>query len=345
LSGPQPTPQPANGRGAAPRCTIGISGVGSYVPDRIVTNHELERKVDTTDEWIRTRTGIAERRVAAAEQATSDLAREAARRALADARIEGAAVDLVIVATVTPDHPFPAVSSVVQDAIGAPRAGAFDLNAGCSGFIYAMAVGTQFVQTGTYRNVLVVGAETLSRIVDWSDRATCVLFGDGAGAVVLSPAPEGYGFLSFDLGSDGSGASLLYVDAGGSRTPATAETVAQCRHSIRMNGREVFKFAVRAIADSTKKALIAAGLTVADINCFVAHQANARIFDAAADRLGIEPARVYNNVSRYGNTSAASIPLALDEARAEGKIRRGDIVALVGFGAGLSWASAIVRWY
>lgn len=314
------------------------------MPEHVLTNTDLERMVDTSDEWIRTRTGISERRIAAPGEVTSDMAGLAAERALADAGLRGSDMDLVVVATVTPDHPFPSVSSTLQDRIGAGRAGAFDLAAGCSGFIYALVVGAQFIQAGTCERVLVVGAETLSRLVNWTDRATCVLFGDAAGAVVLSPAAQGFGILSFDLGSDGSGAGLLYVDAGGSRFPATPETVAAGRHAIVMSGREVFKFALRAIEDSTRRALAKAGLTVDDVDCFVAHQANARIFDAAAERLGIDPARVYNNVNRYGNTSSASIPLALDEARADGKVRPGDVVALVGFGAGLTWGSAIVRW-
>jgi 3-oxoacyl-[acyl-carrier-protein] synthase-3 len=331
-----------NGKGAD--ITAGIAGIGSYVPEQVLTNLDLERMVETSDEWITTRTGIAERRLAGPGEATSDMAVAAARRALDDAGVPGEAVDLVIVATVTPDHPFPAVSSTVQDVIGAPNAAAFDLAAGCSGFIYALVTGWQFIRAGTCERVLVVGAETLSRLVNWKDRSTCVLFGDGAGAALLTPAPEGYGILSFDIGSDGSGAGLLYVDAGGSRYPATSETVANSRHTICMNGPEVFKWALKMIEVSTRTALDKAGLDVSDIDCFVAHQANARIFDAAGKRLGIPPERIYNNVSRYGNTSSASIPIALDEARTEGRIRRGDVVALVGFGAGLSWASTIVRW-
>jgi 3-oxoacyl-[acyl-carrier-protein] synthase-3 len=334
----------SSGRRAVPKTGVGVSGVGSYAPARILRNADLEHLVETTDEWIRTRTGIAERRIAAPDEATSDMAIRAAQSALRDARLPGQEIDLVIVATVTPDHPFPAVASIVQDAVGAGRAAAFDLAAGCSGFIYAMITGSQFICSGAYRHVLVIGAETLSRIVDWTDRTTCVLFGDAAGAVVLGSCSEGFGILSFDMGSDGSGAPLLYVDAGGSRFPASSETVAAQRHSIRMSGAEVFKFAVRVIEESTRRALAKANLGVEDIDCFVAHQANARIFDAAAKRLGLRADRVYNNVHRYGNTSAASIPLALDEARGDGRIRRGDIVALVGFGAGLSWASTIVRW-
>ncbi len=324
--------------------SVGIYGVGSYTPDRVVTNLELEKLVETSDVWIRARTGIVERRIAAPEQATSDMAVVSAERALADAGIGGSEIGLVIVATVTPDHPFPHISATIQDTIGADRAAAFDLAAGCSGFIYSMAAAAQFLATGLYDRALVVGAETLSRIVDWRDRSTCVLFGDGAGAVVLGPTEPGFGMLSFDLGTEGSGAGLLYVDAGGSRIPASPETVAAARHCIRMNGPEVFKFAVRTIEESTRRAVQRAGLEIRDIDCFVAHQANARIFDAAARKLGLPADRVFNNVHRYGNTSAASIPIALDEARKEHRLERGDIVAMCGFGAGLSWASTVVRW-
>lgn len=318
--------------------------MGSCVPERVLTNADLERVVETTDEWIRTRTGIEERRIAAEGEATSHLAIRAAQRALADAGLKGEELDLIIVATVTPDNAFPSVSNLVQDAVGAKRAGAFDLAAGCSGFIYAMVTGAQFIATGAFERVLVIGAETLTRLVDWKDRSTCVLFGDGAGAVVLAPAEEGFGLLSFDIGSDGSGAELLYVEPMLSPPTMKGEPPPPPRPCIRMNGAEVFKFAVRIIDESTRRALRRAELDVADIDCFVAHQANARIFDAAAKKLGVPAERVYNNVRRYGNTSAASIPLALDEARGDGCLRAGEVVALVGFGAGLSWASAILRW-
>jgi 3-oxoacyl-[acyl-carrier-protein] synthase-3 len=322
----------------------GILGIGSDVPERVLTNADLEKLVETSDEWIMTRTGISERRILDEGQATSDLAVAAARRALAHAGVAPGEVDLVIVATITPDMPFPAVSNLVQDRIGAARAAAFDLGAGCSGFIYGLVTGAQFIQTGLYRHVLVIGADALSRVVNWQDRSTCVLFGDGAGAALLGPVAPGEGLLSFDLGSDGSGAELLCVEAGGSRLPATAETVARMQHTIRMNGSEVFKFAVRAIEESTRRALNRAGLTAADIDCFIAHQANIRILDAAAKRLELPPERVFNNVHRYGNTSAASVPIAMVEALAEGRFRSGDTLALVGFGAGLSWASTILTW-
>lgn len=340
----RPTELPAAYRRLPAGRGAGIYGIGSHVPDRILTNADLEKLVDTSDEWILTRTGISERRIVAEGQATSDLAVEAARRALEHAGLSAHDVDLIIVATATPDMPFPAVSNLVQDRIGADHAAAFDLAAACAGFIYGLATGAQFIQSGLYRHVLVVGADALSRMVNWKDRSTCVLFGDGAGAAVLGPVPEGAGMLSFDLGSDGSGAELLCVEAGGSRLPATAETVEKMQHTIRMNGSEVFKFAVRAIEESTRRALDRAGLTTDDVDCFIAHQANLRILDAAAKRLELPPQRVFTNVHKYGNTSAASVPIAMVEALAEGRFGPGDTLALVGFGAGLSWASTIMTW-
>jgi 3-oxoacyl-[acyl-carrier-protein] synthase III len=332
------------GRLPAPLRGAGIAGVGLYVPERVLTNFDLEKMVETSDDWIFTRTGISERRIVAAEEATSDLAAAAARAALAQAGVAASDVDLVIVGTITPDMPFPAVASIVQDRIGATRAGAFDLSAGCSGFVYGLATGAQFIQGGVYENVLVIGADVVSRILNWEDRSTCVLFGDGAGAALMRPAAPGKGLLAFDLGSDGSGAELLCVEAGGTRLPTSPETVAKMQHKVKMAGSEVFKFAVRVIEESTRRALERAGLSVADIDCFIAHQANARIIEAAARRLELPPERVFMNVDRYGNTSAASIPIALVEALAAGKVRSGDTVAFVGFGAGLSWAAAIVNW-
>jgi 3-oxoacyl-[acyl-carrier-protein] synthase-3 len=327
-----------------PQRGAGIAGVGAYVPERVLTNFDLEKIVETSDEWIVTRTGISERRIVAEDEATSDLAIAAARAALAQAGVEARDVDLVIVGTITPDMPFPAVASVVQDRIGATHAGAFDLSAGCSGFVYGLATGAQFIQGGVYDNVLVIGADVVSRMLNWQDRATCVLFGDGAGAALLRPTAPGEGLLAFDLGSDGSGAGLLCVEAGGTRLPASQETVAKMQHKVKMAGGEVFKFAVRVIEESTRRALERAGLAVADIDCFIAHQANARIIEAAARRLELPPERVFMNVDRYGNTSAASIPIALAEAVSVGRVRPGDTLAFVGFGAGLSWAAAIVNW-
>lgn len=322
----------------------GIAGVGAYVPGRVLTNAELEQMVDTSDEWIRTRSGIRERRIASPEQATSDVAAAAAERALKDANVAPEEVDLVIVATNTPDMFFPATACLVQDRIGAKNAGAFDLAAGCTGFIYAMAAGSQFVATGSCRTVLVIGAETLSKITNWEDRNTCVLFGDGAGAVVLRPAPEESGILAFKLWSDGAGGPHLLMPAGGSRRPATRETVDGKQHYIHMNGREVFKFAVRIMGEAAEEVLAAAGLDKTDLDFFIPHQANIRIIDAAAKRLGLPMEKVLVNVDRYGNTSTASIPLALEEAVRSGRIKKGDHIVMVGFGAGLTWGAAAIRW-
>lgn len=323
---------------------VGILGLGSYLPERVLTNADLERLVDTSDEWIVTRTGIRERHIVADGEATSDLATRAAQRALADAGLQASDLDLIIVATISPDMPFPATANIVQDRLGAPGVPGFDLSAGCSGFVYGLAVGAQFVGTGLYRHVMVIGADTLSRLTDWTDRTTCVLFGDGAGAAVLGPVPEGRGFLSFTLGGDGSGASLLRIDAGGSRCPTTAETVAARQQYIKMAGNEVFKFGVRAMADATIDVIAKAGLSASDIDLLVPHQANVRIMDAAARRLEIPAERVVSDVHRCGNTSAASIPIALDEARRQGRVKDGATLVFVGFGAGLTWAAAALRW-
>lgn len=323
----------------------GIVGLGSYVPDRVLTNKELESMVDTSDEWIVTRTGIRERRIATPEQATSDLALEAGRRALDDAGLKPGQIDLIIVATNTPDSLLPAVSCIVQDRLGAVRAGAFDLLAGCTGFIYGLSVASQFISAGMYRHVLVIGAETLSRIVDWQDRNTCVLFGDGAGAAVMGRVPRGYGVIHTRLGSDGSGGSHLYLPAGGSRMPASRETVDNRQHFVRMNGREVFKFAVRTCGDGSLEALEEAGLTREDVDFLIPHQANIRIIEAAARRLDLSMEKVLVNVDRFGNTSTASIPMAMEEAVKLRKIKGGDNMVLTGFGAGLTWAVTIIKWY
>lgn len=322
-----------------------IAGVGSCVPDRVITNADLEKMVDTTDEWIRTRTGIRERRVVAGDQATSDLAVEAARRALAEARLDPADLDLIIVATVTPDMPFPATACIVQNRLGATRAAALDLETACSGFVYGLATGAQFIESGLYNNVLVIGAETLSKIVDWTDRRTCVLLGDGAGAAVLQPAAEpDQGLLAFHLGADGGGADLLKQPAGGSRMPASEETVRSGLHYVYMNGREVFKFAVKVMGEAAQAALDKCGLSFADVDYYIPHQANYRIIESSARRFGLPMERVFVNIDRYGNTSSASIPVALDEALTEGRIRSGDLVLLVAFGGGLTWGAAVCRW-
>ncbi|MDD4516886.1 MAG: ketoacyl-ACP synthase III [Limnochordia bacterium] len=325
--------------------SAGILGTGRFVPERVLTNEDLEKMVDTSDEWITTRTGIKERRIAEPEQASSDLAILAARAALEDANIRADQLDLVIVATVTPDHAFPSTASILQNKLGATKAAAYDLAAGCSGFVYGLTAAATMIEARAMNHVLVVGVETLSKIVDWTDRSTCVLFGDGAGAAVLGPVPEGYGILSSVLGSDGSGAELLVLEAGGSRNPASLETVQGKKHTISMHGNEVFKFAVRIMDEASLNVLKKAGLSSEDIDLFIPHQANIRIIDAAARRLQLPADRVFVNVDAYGNTSAASIAIALDEARKKGRIQSGDFVLLVGFGAGLTWGAAIVRWY
>lgn len=323
----------------------GIIGVGVCVPERILTNSELEQIVDTSCEWIYSRTGIKERRIAGPEEATSDLAVVAAERALANAGVQPDEIDLVVVATTTPDVILASTACLVQDRLGLKKkAGSFDLTAGCCGFVHALAVGSQFVATGTCNRVLVIGADTMSKIIDWQDRNTCVLFGDGAGAVVLGPVAAGQGILASKLYSDGAGNPHLYVPAGGSRQPASNQTVADRLHYLRMNGRETFKFAVRVMGEAAEEVIAAAGLNKSDVSFFIPHQANIRIIEPAAKKLGISMEKVLINLDRYGNTSAASIPLALEEALRYGKINKGDCVVLVGFGAGLAWGASIIRW-
>lgn len=325
--------------------SVGILGIGSYVPEKIVTNADLEKLVDTSDNWIVERTGIKERRIAAEDQATSDLATKAAEKALADAGIGAEDIDLIIVATVSPDMTFPSVACLVQDNLKATKAAAFDITAVCSGFIYGLVIGSTFIKSGTYKKVLVIGAETLSKITDWTDRNTAILFGDGAGAVVLGETLPGFGILGVHLGSDGAGGDLLKVPAGGSRQPTTAQTVAERSHFIHMNGNEVFKFAVKVMGEAAVKALDEAGISPADITYLVPHQANLRIIQSAARRLGLPMDQVVVNVDKYGNTSAASIPIALDEGVKSGKIKNGDIIVIVGFGGGLTWGSGVIKWY
>jgi len=322
----------------------GIWGTGSAVPEKVLTNADLEKMVDTSDEWITTRTGIKERRIAAEGETTSDLAAAAGRKALEAAGAPPEEVDLIIVATVTPDMMFPATSCLVQMKLGAHRAATFDLSAGCSGFVYALDVAARCVASGGYDRVLVIGAEVLSRITDWTDRSTCVLFGDGAGAALVGPVSEGRGLLSSDLGAEGAQGHLLTLPAGGSLLPPSIETVEGRKHYISMQGNDVFKFAVRIMEETTSSALKKCGLGPADIDVYIPHQANIRIIDAAIKRLGIPKEKVFVNVQWYGNTSAASVPIALHEALAADMIKDDDVVALVGFGAGLTWASAILRW-
>jgi 3-oxoacyl-[acyl-carrier-protein] synthase-3 len=321
-----------------------VTGWGKYLPERILTNDDLAQRVDTSDEWIRSRTGIAARRIADRREATASMAIRAARQALAVAGLAAQKLDLIIVATATPEYIFPSTACLVQDALGAARAAAFDLSAGCSGFVYALSVAAGLIASGVQRNALVIGAETLSRIVDWQDRNTCVLFGDGAGAVVLEAGRGEGGILATTLGADGSGGDLLIVPAGGARTPASAASLQKRQHYIQMDGREVYRFATRAMARASREAMDAAGVTTDDVALFVPHQANVRIIESAAKDLGIARDRVYINLQRYGNTSSASIPIALCEAVEEGRLQPGDHVVLVGFGAGLTWGAAVLRW-
>jgi len=321
-----------------------VVGWGKYVPRRVLTNDDLSRMVDTSDGWIHARTGIRERHIAEDGETTASMATQAAQQALEVAGLSPVQLDLIVVATATPDYLFPATACLVQDALGATRAVAFDLSAGCSGFVYGLSVAAHLLSADVYQTALVIGAETLSRITDWTDRATCILFGDGAGAVVLRAGENEGGVLATVLGADGSGGDLLRLPAGGSRMPASHRTVAERLHFIQMKGREVFRFAVRAIPTATREVLEEAGLSLADLNLLIPHQANQRIIEAAARSLGLPPEGVYSNLERYGNTSAASIPIALSEAVEEGRIRPGDLVVCVGFGAGLTWGAVAIRW-
>lgn len=324
--------------------SIGITAIGAYAPPAMLTNFDLEKIVDTSDEWIRTRTGISTRHITDAQTSTSDLAMEAGRIALQRAALPPEEVDLVIVATVTPDYLIPATSCVVQHKLNAMNAAVFDVSAACTGFIYALNVAYSMIASGGYRNALVIGADALSKVTDYTDRSTCILLGDGAGAVVLQAVPEDRGFRSFYLRADGSGVELLTIPAGGSRKPTTEETVRAREHFIRMNGNEIFKFAVRVMEEAVATALDRAGLTKEDVKLIVPHQANIRIIDAAAKRLGIPADRWGINIREYGNTSAASIPIALNEAFEHGRVQHGDVVVLVGFGGGLTWGASVVRW-
>jgi 3-oxoacyl-[acyl-carrier-protein] synthase III len=320
-----------------------ITGLGCYVPSRVVTNEELARMVDTSDEWIIERTGIRERRVAAPEEALSDLCLPAARQALEQAGVRAADVDLIIVATVTPDMAFPSTGAIIADVLGARDAAAYDLSAGCTGFMYALAQAHGMLSAGLSSCALVIGGDVLSRILNWHDRSTCVLFGDGAGAVVLEPVHD-EGFVGFELGADGSGGVHLNLPAGGSRLPPTSETVAAEQHFVSMNGREVFKFATRVLVSSAENLLEECETSMDEVDVYVPHQANVRIIDHAARKLGVPEDRVVVNVDRYGNTSSGSIPLALADAVADGRLREGKLVLMTGMGAGLTWGSALMRW-
>jgi len=321
----------ANGR------PISITGLGAHVPDRVLTNDDISRLVDTTDEWIMERTGIRERRIAAPEEAMTDIALPACRRALESAGVEPGSIDLLIVATVTPDMTFPSTAALLADALVMPDAAAYDLSAGCTGFMYALAQAYAMLAGGLAKRALVVGGDVLSKILDWHDRSTLVLFGDGAGAVVLEMVETG-GFLGFELGADGAGGVSLWLPGSGSRHFEEPDRL------VKMNGREVFKFATRVLVSSAEKILAECGRTVDEVDVYVPHQANVRIIDHATRRLGIDPERVVVNVDRYGNTSSGSIPLALDDARRDGRLAPGKLVLMTGMGAGLTWGSSLIEW-
>lgn len=323
-----------------------VTGVGSYLPGRVLTNSDLEKIVDTSDEWITTRTGIKERRIADKREATSDLAIQAAKKAIGQAKIRPEEIDLIIVATVTPDMITPAAACIVQKALGCSKAVAFDLNAACTGFIYALSCAKQFLLNDEYKIALVIGAETLSRVTDFSDRNTCVLFGDGAGAVILQVKNESErrGILSSFLASDGTYTDLLKIPAGGSRRPATLETVKGKLHYLKMNGNEVFKLAVQKMIEAALKALKSSKVKCDELDLVIPHQANIRIIEAMAKRLKIPMEKVLLTIQKYGNISAATTPIALEEAVLEGKIKKGNLVELVAFGAGLTWGAAVIKW-
>ncbi|HAK95596.1 MAG TPA: 3-oxoacyl-ACP synthase [Planctomycetes bacterium] len=336
----------ASFRGLGRTKRAAFTGTGAYLPARRMTNADLERMVDTSDAWIVQRTGIRERRIAAPEEATSDMALHAARAALADASLRAEDLDAIVVATMLGDRLVPSTAALVQAALGAPHAAAFDVGAACTGFVYALAVGASCVKSGLFRNVLVIGSECNSRIVDWTDRNTCILFGDGAGAAVLAAADGGEGsdILDVELGCDGAKAGLITIEAGGTRLPATPDTAAGGRHLLRMNGREVFKFAVNIMCHMLVDMCRRNGIALDDIALCIPHQVNYRVIEACCERVPLPLGRFYLNIDRCGNTSAASIPIALDEAVRAGRLARGDLVCILGFGAGMTWGSALVRW-
>ncbi len=321
-----------------------ISGTGYYVPQKVLTNVDLEKMVDTSDEWITTRTGIKERRIASKDETASTMGAEAARKALKNAGITAKEIDLILTATITPDMVFPATSALIQNIIGAKNAGILDIEAACSGFIYGITIANQFIKTGEYRNILVIASEVLSRITDWEDRSTCVLFGDAAGAAVVSESTSESEIIATYLGGDGFYKELLYMPAGGSLYPASEETLKNRMHYIKMKGNETFKLAVTKMCESAEIAIKKAGISSKDISLLIPHQANLRIIQAVQKRLNLTDDKVFVNLQRYGNTSAATIPVALAEAVESGKIKRGDIVVLVAFGGGFTWGSAVIRW-
>jgi len=322
-----------------------IAGTGSYVPEKILTNAELATRVDTSEEWILTRTGIRERRIAADDETTSQMATHAARRALEQAGLTADELELIIVATITPDTPTPATACYIQQNLGATRAVAFDISAACSGFLYAMKIAKRLIASGAFKNAIIIGAEKLSSVTNWEDRSTCVLFGDGAGAAVLRIAGPGEGsIIATEMGTDGALTHLLQIPGGGTACPITAANVNDHLGTLRMLGKEVFKHAVNRMKEAAEKVIARAGLQAEDIACVIPHQANLRIIDAIADRLAVPNERVFINLDRYGNTSAAAIAIALDEANRSGAFKRGDHIVLVVFGAGLTWAAAAIRW-
>ncbi|HSF61809.1 MAG TPA: beta-ketoacyl-ACP synthase III [Gaiellaceae bacterium] len=323
--------------GAATGIRIGVTGLGTHVPERVLTNDELAELVDTSDEWIQERTGIRERRIAADDEALTDIAMPAATAAVADAGVKPDDIDLLICATVTPDMMFPTSSALLADALGMPKAAAYDLLAGCTGFVYAIAQAYAMLASGLSRRALVVGGDVLSKILDWDDRSTLVLFGDGAGAVVMEPVESG-GFLGFELGADGGGGENLWYPGSGSRSFENPDAI------LKMNGREVFKFATRIMVYSAEQLLPACGKTVDDVDVYIPHQANKRIIDYAVAKLGIPLEKTIVNVDRYGNTSSGSIPLALEDARAQGRLHDGALILMTGMGAGLTWGSALMEW-
>jgi len=324
---------------------VRIAGTGSFLPDKVLTNADFEKMVDTTDEWITTRTGIKERRIAPPDWASSDLGAEASKRAIADAGLTASDIDLIINATITPDTYLPSAACHLQAKLGALNAAAFDVSAACSGFLYASNVAWQFVRCGQYKNVLVVGAETLTKITNYEDRSSCILFGDGAGAAVLTVSPDDKSEILYAMmGADGRGAGIMTIPAGGSKKPASHETIDAKEHFMVIQGRETYKFAVQKMADLVQQGLDACGLKPSDVRWIIPHQVNTRILESASERLGIPMEDMYINIDRVGNTSAASVPIALDEANRKGLLKRGDLVVFVAFGGGLTWASMILRW-
>ncbi|HEX7892838.1 MAG TPA: beta-ketoacyl-ACP synthase III [Terriglobales bacterium] len=321
-----------------------ITALGTYVPPRVLTNHDFEKMVETSDEWILTRTGIRERHVVDKGVATSDMATEAAKCALAQRGLGPKDIDAIVVATVTPDMFFPSTACLVQHKLGADGVWGFDLSAACSAFVYALQTGAQFVMSGTHKRVMVIGSDTMSSILDYTDRATCILFGDGAGAVILEPAEDGVGIIDFQHEIDGSGGCSLYMPGGGSLNPSTHETVDKKMHFVHQDGQAVFKYAVKKMGEVCEKLLSRNGVTAADIDCFIPHQANQRIIKATADRVGLAPEKVIINIDRYGNTTAATIPLAMQTAREEGRLKKGDLVLLASVGAGFTVGATLLRW-